>query len=79
MARSQHVLKMPSNRMVLPAQGATALMGAVPHWHSSARICGGQVPGEQPTPALPLASLRAAMGGCTLAGKHQGQTVGSWM
>lgn len=43
MAGSQHVLKMPSNRMALPAQGATALMGAAPHWHSSARTCGGQV------------------------------------
>lgn len=43
MAGSQHVPKMPSNRMALPAQGATALMGAVPPWHSSAGICGGQV------------------------------------
>lgn len=68
MARNQHVLKMPSNRMVPPVQGATALMGAAPHWHSSARLCGGQVPGQHPTPALPLAFLRAALGVCTLAG-----------
>lgn len=37
------------------------------------------MPGQHPTPALPLAFLRAALGVCTLAGKHQGQTVGSWM
>lgn len=43
MARSQHALKMLSNRMAHPAQGATALMGAAPHWHNSARIYGGQV------------------------------------
>lgn len=37
------------------------------------------MPGQQPTPALPLASLEAARGGCTLAGEHQGQTFGSWI